>query len=61
MKWLRDHESRVPHAYARAAHVSRCGKALRVEAREREVRSKIGRCALCARWMRCDEAREVMK
>lgn len=21
MKWLRDQESRVPHAYARAAHV----------------------------------------
>lgn len=58
ISWHRDRESRVPHAYARGSHVSRCGKALRIEADERRYGSRISRCALCARWLRCDEARE---
>ena len=58
MKWHRDRESGRPHAYARSAHVSRCGKALRVEALDEATATRLGRCALCVRWLACDDVRE---
>lgn len=57
-RWLRDLESRVAHAYARASHVARCGKALRAEAEGRESRIKIERCRSCRSQLCADEARE---
>lgn len=57
MKWHRDRESHVAHAYARSAHVAACGKALRVEAEDKRTAMRIARCRLCRRALRNEEER----
>lgn len=57
-RWHRDRESGMTHGYRRSAEVAACGKALRIEARDEPSSTRLGRCALCVRWLAGDDAKE---